>query len=81
MTADFASLLALLMVEQLIRVEASAQPIKALFILERKKYFDVFINSSTIKNRYKAHWQTTRTDNRLFKQNRLRTVLQAHEDS
>ena len=49
MMADFASLLALLMVEQAIRVEASPQPNSALIVLALKKYFRVFINFSIVK--------------------------------
>jgi hypothetical protein len=46
MTAAFASLLTLSMVEQPVRVEASAQPSSALVVLELNKYFGVFINFS-----------------------------------
>ena len=54
MTAAFASLLALLMVEHPIRVEASAQPNSAPVVLELKKYFGVFIDFSIVKGLYKA---------------------------
>jgi hypothetical protein len=49
MTADFASLLALLIVEQPIRVAVNAQPKSALVVLEQKIYFGVFIDLSTGK--------------------------------
>jgi hypothetical protein len=54
MIADFASLLALLMVEQAIRAEASPMPNNALSDLEQKNTGRFFINFSYSKKQYKA---------------------------